>query len=286
MAVLLLISCSKNTENKAEVNLHEPWAMFTQYQWAHDGNSVSTEHFKIFSDSASMIERNKISKGLELILDGLTKKLEINSSSAEWYPNKENPFTIYLNRTHEEVPFAHAFPRGMIIVSPDAEFFQVTKKGQYGKIIAHELTHSIDLAITMDSPSQPPTWFREGLAQLCSGLSGENELLTIADLNQSIINLGLDKNKWTPLSIRKYTDYPGNLIHNKQEGLYYPLFELAVKYLFSKENTGKNLANLIPFLESLSVFNSFNEEFKNTFGFSLEKYEEEFYSIIEEWLGK
>jgi hypothetical protein len=268
---------------KPDLELLGSWSIYTPYDWNHDGKPVKTKHFTIYSDNAATIEREKISRGLEIFLQELNQLLNINENDAKWYPTQTNPFTVFLNKSHPEVPFGFAYPRGMIIVSPDAKFFRNLYPGYYGKFVTHELIHAIDMAITSDVPVPPPVWFREGFAQLCSGLSVNNKIQTIDQLNNTLEKLNLNKKDWTPLSIQQYLDYPKTVIVDKQEGIYYPLFELAVEYLFTETQTGNNITDIIGFLERLSITNTFHEEFERMFGFTMETYEKEFYIKISEW---
>jgi hypothetical protein len=283
-SLMFLCACSNSNNVQQVGGPSGPWAIHTPYSWAHDGNPVNTTHFTIYSDSASYNEREKISRGLEKFLQNLNELLDINEEEAQWYPSKDDPFTIFLNKTHLEVPFGFAYSRGMIVVSPDSKFFFNPVPGHYGKLVTHELVHAIDMAITADALVRPPVWFREGFAQLCSGLSGDNEINNIEDLEIIIKELNINKKEWTPLSIQLYPDYPKSVIKDKQEGVYYPLFELAVKYLTTEQNTGKNITDLIGFLERISITNTFGEEFNRTFGFSVDTFNDEFYIRITDWL--
>ncbi|MGB2960000.1 MAG: hypothetical protein WBD30_14015, partial [Bacteroidota bacterium] len=100
--------------------------------WSHDGQPLVTPHFVIYSDAASEVEREKLALGAEIFFAELTRLLRIDSTRSEWWPDTTNPFAVYLNRTHPEVPGGYAFPGGMILVSPDAPFFAHGTPGAYG----------------------------------------------------------------------------------------------------------------------------------------------------------
>jgi hypothetical protein len=270
----------KNKQDRKETGL---WTKKTPFDWTHDGDPLITPHFIIYSDKASWQEREKLSRGLEIFLKELTDFLEINPDSASWYPNELRRIVVYLNKTHPEVKGGYAFHGGMILISPDSKFFYNPHPGQYGQTVKHELTHVIDLAVTTEFAIQPPHWFREGFAMVCSG-PRYNDIQSSHQLLQLISELGHDPNKWTPLSIYRYQDFPEKILIERKEDLYYPLFELAVRYLTDEYNTGCHPGSVLEICEQMALLIPFEIAFQEKFRISMEEFDTNFYDLIKEWL--
>jgi len=266
-----------------EVLQSAPWVEHSGFDWSHDGQLIVTPHFVIYSDAASEEERRKLALGLEIFLARLTGLLRIDSTHSAWWPDTSSRFAVYLNRTHPEVPGGYAFHGGMILVSPDAPFFAHSGPGGYGRLVTHELVHVVTLALGHNPFNEPPVWFREGFAEYCSG-PRSSDIETVAALDSLVAELGHDPLTWTPLQIKTVRDYPEEVLNHRQEGRYYPLFELAVRYLAEARTPQKSPSDLLRVFESMGVGERFSSSLAPAVGLSAIEFEEDFYRLTRAWL--
>jgi hypothetical protein len=284
VVLVAAFSCQEREEPQRDTQT-APWVERSGFDWSHDGQPLVTPHFVIYSDAASEVERKKLALGVELFLARLTALLNIDSTRSDWWPDTSSRFSVYLNRTHPEVPGGYAFPGGMILVSPDASFFAHVRPGAYGKLVTHELVHVITLAIGYNPVNQPPIWFREGFAEYCSG-PRSSDIRTVARLDSLVGDLGHDPQKWNPLQIKTVGDYPEEIMRERYEGRYYPLFEVAVRYLVETRTPQGSPSGLLGVFERMGVGERFSTSLAATVGLSGAEFEQDFFSLTRAWLAE
>jgi hypothetical protein len=284
LVMLLVVVACQERDGAREGASPAPWVERSGFDWSHDGHPLFTPHFIIYSDDASEEERRKLALGMEIFLARLTTKLKIDSTRSAWWPDSSNRFAVYLNRTHAEVPGGYAFPGGMILVSPDATFFAHGRPGAYGKLVTHELVHVITLAIGHNPANEPPIWFREGFAEYCSG-PRTSDIRTVAALNSLVAELGHDREQWNPLQITAVGDYPEEILRKRYEGKYYPLFEMAVRYLVESRTPRGTPADLVGMFGSMGQGERFSPCLAAATGISADEFGEDFYSLMRTWLA-
>jgi len=262
-----------------------PWVERSGFDWSHDGQPLVTPHFVIYSDAASEAERRKLALGVEISLARLTSLLRIDSTRSEWWPDATNPFAVYLNHSHPEVPGGYAFPGGMILVSPDASFFGHGRPGAYGKLVTHELVHVLTLALGYNPANEPPVWFREGFAEYCSG-QRISDINTVTALDSLVAKLGHDPQQWSPVQISTVGDYPEVILRERHEGRYYPLFEVAVRYLVVARTSQRSPSDLLGVFEHMGTGERFSASLAATVGLSAGEFEQNFFSLMRVWLAE
>jgi hypothetical protein len=281
--VTLFVACQER-DGSQEDTLPTPWVERSGFDWSHDGEPLVTPHFVIYSDDASKEERRKLALGVEIFLERLTTLLMIDSTSSRWWPDSSNRIAVYLNRTHPEVRGGYAFPGGMILVSPDAPFFGHGRQGAYGRLVTHELVHVVTLAIGHNPANEPPIWFREGFAEYCSGPRAR-DIRTVGSLDALVAELGHDPVRWSPLQITAVGDYPEEILSERLEGKYYPLFEMAVRYLIEMRTPRATPADLLDVYESMGRGERFSPCLAAATGLSVEEFEGRFYTLTRAWLA-
>jgi hypothetical protein len=173
----------------------------------------------------------------------------------------------------------------MILVSPDAPFFAHGRPGVYGKLVTHELVHVITLAIGHNPANEPPIWFREGFAEYCSG-PRTSDIRTVAALDSLVAELGHDPEQWNPLQIWAVRDYPEEILRERREGEYYPLFEMAVRYLVERRTPRKTPAGLLGVFKRMGRGERFSPCLAAATGLSADQFGEDFYSLMRTWLAR
>ncbi|MFX0203672.1 MAG: hypothetical protein ACFFCW_46840, partial [Candidatus Hodarchaeota archaeon] len=80
-----------------------------------------------------------------------------------------------------------------------------------------------------------------------------------------------------PISIHRFGDYPVSL---NKIGEYYPMFELAVRYLLDEKGHRKTVSDVKLLYDALKKGESFSEAFESNMGINLAYYEDHFFELI------
>jgi hypothetical protein len=83
-----------------------------------------------------------------------------------------------------------------------------------------------------------------------------------------------------PVKIHAWYDFPSQVQQEKSQGLWYPIFELAVRYILDNKGYGKSMTDIKNLFLDLRSTNSFSLSFERMTGTSLENFENNFFNLI------
>ena len=241
----------------------------------HDNRIYESTNFLIFSDASSDDVKKKISKMAETSFKELKQAFNISSSAELGIIDQQSKIKIYANRnrTNDQQFFACGF----IIYSLDSP--RTVPELNYYRLVKHELMHVFQhlLGLGLDGYDDwPEVWFSEGMAEfMCGGVFS-----TITTHDQ-VNNWLAAEDHINPINISRFQDYPVSLIRIAE---YYPMFELAVRYLLDEKGQGKTLSDVKLLYEALKNGDSFNDAFESNMGISLDYYKLHFFELIREFL--
>jgi hypothetical protein len=247
----------------------------TEHTLQHDNRIYESANFLIFSDASSDEVKKKISRIAEKSLVELKLAFSISSSEELGIVNRESKVKIFANRYQNYSQIY--FPCGLIIYSIDSP--QNAFGENYNRLVKHELMHVFQhlLGLGLDGYDYwPEVWLCEGIAEYMAG----GVLGTINNINQ-VNEWFAEENHINPISIHKFNDYPGP--YNRR-GEYYPMFELAVRYLLDERGQGKTLLDVKNIYEDLKNSIPFDDAFESNMKMSITYYESHFYELISEYL--
>jgi hypothetical protein len=243
----------------------------TERTLPHDNRIYESANFLIFSDEV----KKEISGMAEESLQELKLSFGISGSEELGIVNRESKVKIFANRYHNYTQMY--FPFGFIIYSIDSP--QNVYGENYNRLVKHELMHVFQHLLGLGLNGYefwPEVWFNEGIAEYMAG----GVLGTINNINQ-VNEWFADEAHINPISIHNFDDYAGP--YNRR-GEYYPMFELAVRYLLDERGQGKTLLDVKNIYEALKDSIYFNDAFESNMGMSIAYYESHFYELISGYL--
>jgi hypothetical protein len=247
----------------------------TEHTLPHDNRIYESANFLIFSDASSDIVKRTMSRMAETSLVELKQAFNISSSAELGIVDQKSKIKIYANRYQNYTQRFFAF--GFIIYSIDSPNNAFGEN--YNRLVKHELMHVFQhlLGLGLNGYDDwPEVWFTEGIAEFMVG----GVFTTFTNLNQ--VNEWLaGENHINPISIHLFNDYP---VPFNRIGEYYPMFELAVRYLLDEKGQGKTFSDLKNFYEALKNGDSFNDAFESYMDISVAYYELHFFDLITGYL--
>jgi hypothetical protein len=140
------------------------------------------------------------------------------------------------------------------------------------------MMHEIEYLLEARPPSlMTDVWFREGLADY---YAGNNVINDVEELNAWLITRISLPGGGNPIKIHSWNDFPLQVQQTKSECLWYPMFELAVKYILDKKGYGKSMTDIKKLFLDLRSTNSFSLSFERMTGTTLENFENDFFNRI------
>lgn len=253
----------------------------------HDDRILETPHFLVFSDGSSDDAKIIFAAMAEESLHEIralfsipeTDDLGIDPS------NEATKITIYSNKTLQHEQKAYAFRYGFIAWGVDAG---VTSLVRLRQAVKHELMHVFRMLLDGRwSVSQGSgymwyldSWMEEGLAEHVAGGSWY-PIRTEEDLNE----WRAQDDHLNPTTIRDWGFFPPSVIERSNGWEYYPMFDLAVRYLLDEDGLGKDYPDLLAmFLEMELSGAGFFYAFEKHLGISVQDYESSFYDRMEDYL--
>jgi hypothetical protein len=253
------------------------WTAHTPYQWTHDGKPLIGVNCIVYSDAAKDESKLFIREKAENSFRELKELLQINNNDILIFPPGTDKIDFYANRFNLEYQGGFAYYGGALVISPDSPMYRPLE-GWCANQVKHEMMHEIEYLLEARPPSlRTDVWFREGLADYYAG----NSIITDVDkLNawlSSRINLPGAGN---PVRIHTWNDLPSQVQQEKSLGSWYPMFELAVRYILDNKGYGKTMPDIKKLFLDLRSTNSFSLSFECMTGTTLENYENNFFNLI------
>jgi hypothetical protein len=298
-ALLLFPSCQGDKTDPVSAGFHrgselEPavcpagqWDIDTRgtYPYPHDCHPFTGEHFTIYSDGSSGLAKQQLAELMEPIFDELVTEFEIEDIEDELYFTGDYTYYVYANKHHDEI-LAVAYPNGFFIGAIDCVTipgYYVDNPWWYRCVAQHELTHVFQFGLTgcrsiRSCPRWLDVWFREGQAVHMSGAGPEIRITTLNDFYR----WWEDETHLNPISIHRWTDFPD--FDRSQE--YYPMFGLAYAYLVDPvHGHGATIADMRDLFHLMKERQLFEDAFWEALSISLSSFEDDFYDLMEEYLG-
>jgi hypothetical protein len=287
-ACLFFMSCQSKTEDGEEDQRHCPagqWAQDTSnwYSYEHDCEPFYEEHFTVYSDGSTISAKRQLSQLAEGIFNELLEELHIGDIAAELQFTSGYTYYIYAEKYLKEIK-SMGYRNGFFVPAFDC----VTLPGisndlaEYRYVVKHEMIHTLQFTLsncpgTDYCPFWLDIWFREGQATV---LSGHLHIMisTLAAFREWISSTGHSN----PISIHRWQDFP----NPDKISEYYPVFALAYQYLVDPQHgrgaTIEDIRNLFRFLKNGEKFDA---AFAKVFQMTLASYEENFQTLMEEYLS-
>ncbi|UCH98521.1 MAG: hypothetical protein JSV88_17190 [Candidatus Aminicenantes bacterium] len=288
-----LTSCTPKSQEETPVNGFyacdaEQWAFDTQYRYTygHDCKPFYSNHFTIYSDGSSPEAKQQQAQMAEEIFSELVQIFQIQDITEELQFTNGYTYYIYAQKHLDNIK-SMAYRNGFFIPAIDC----VTLPGIYTNnpwgyriTTKHEMIHVFQFTLT-DCPTNNGCtywlhmWFYEGQAIGMSDPRDRARVNTLAEYNQWIS----DPDHGNPISIRRWSDFPDQDLFSE----YCPMFCLAYEYLVDQEyGHGATIGHIRTLFQLKKDGDRFEEAFEKVMNMSIPYYEENFYTLIEEYLEK
>jgi hypothetical protein len=293
-ALVLFPSCADKKANpvrakpEPEICPAEQWDADTggYYAYTHDCEPFVGEHFAIYSDGSSDQAKQQLAGLVEGIFNQLVPEFLIEDIEEELDFTEDYTYYVYADKHHDPIR-AMGYRNGFFIGAIDCATvpnYYTRDPWWYGCIIKHELTHVFQFTLTgcpsnAACPYWLSVWFREGQAVYMSGGGPGIRIATLSEFYQ----WWEDETHVNPISIHRWTDFPDP----DRGGEYYPMFGLAYAYLVdTAHGRGATIADMRNMFQLMKDGQGFMEAFEHALGMSVAFYQEDFYTLLEEYLGK
>jgi len=281
-SLFILMNCSSNNpfDGSGEWTSDIPFILnHVNQKIPHDNRIYETKHVLVFSDAGDDAVKRDFAKKAEKALEEVLQAFHISSPADIGIFNQDSKITVYTmkNGTHSQM----AFPYGYLLHGLDShEFYNWPKNMQprFYKQMKHETVHVVQFLLGVmpnsDRAKEPHRWFNEGIAEYISG----GFFIPIQTREQYELWISRYPNV-NPISIHQWSDLP---IPAGRVGEFYPMFGLAVKYLFDRNGLGRSPENVKNMFVELSEGNiTFAVAFEKYMGISLYEYKETFFNRME-----
>lgn len=282
---ILMVMASSGCQidsNSSSTNQTEKgsWAIYTPFDWTHDGKPCQSIYCSIFSDAASDKMKKQVGEIADESFNKILQLFNFHNISDFIYPPGYSKIDIYINRNHSE-NINWAYWGGFIFTIRSSDICGHWL--DYTEYTAsHELMHEFEFLIEGREVLSTDVWFKEGIAVHVGYLRNTvfkiiknlNELETWISKNQNVPGQG------NPIKIRQNSDFPdGADIHQ-----YYRFFELAMRYLIDEDGYGQSFQDVLKLIYDLRQGLLFPVSFENHFGISVIDFENEFFDRMRAYL--
>jgi hypothetical protein len=281
--ISLLCSACGSEQTIAPVGSCPPgqWAPDTDNyrSWRHDCEPYAGVHFTVYSDGSGVEAKAALAELAEGVFSELSQEFQIESD-ADLAFTPGYTYYIFAYR-HISAP-SEAYRNGFFVPALDRGPSGLYERDpvRYRRVVKHELVHVFQFTLT-DCPKNSAcpywldVWFREGQAVL---VGGDFAIPTLQEYQEWVS----DPTKINPLQIRRSNDFPDP----NRGGAYYPLFGLAVAYLMDgARGHGATVRDCRNLFQYMSDGDPFDVAFEKAFGISIAYLRENFFEIMEEYLG-
>ncbi|MCP4726133.1 MAG: hypothetical protein GY863_13905, partial [bacterium] len=242
----------------------------------HDDRIYESDNFLTFSDASSDAVKREYSKMAEESLAEIMTAFGFEGTSELGITGRETKITIFSNRFLDQNQ--EAFSYGFILYSLDSPQYYARseeRKQRYRNVVKHETRHIFDfLYFGLNGNSAIallPVWFIEGSAEYISE-GGSIPIETTEELDFLILDM---QSYSHPLDIISYDD----LLAIQSFVRFYPVFNLAVRYLLDEEGLGRSYQDIISMYDDIIINHDFNSAFEQHMGISVEYYRENFFDL-------
>ncbi|MFC1563541.1 putative Ig domain-containing protein [candidate division KSB1 bacterium] len=269
-----------------KVNLRQvpggSWVGHFPHNWSHDGHPFIGVNCDVYSDASSDEVKQIILEKAEYAYSDLLQLLDISDPAIFIFPDGRTKIDIYANRFNTEYYGGFAYHGGAIVLSPDHPNYQ-PNAGWCVNEVEHEMMHVIETLIEGSGHLMCDVWLREGIAD---HYAGNTLITTVQEMNVWLASRLSMAGGGNPVKIHLWSDFPSEVEVSNTQGLWYPMFELATRYLLDDNGLGNTYMDIKNIFWDTSRNNiSFSEAFETHMGISLQYYEDNFFNIISEYLN-
>lgn len=246
-------------------------------QWTHDNRVLETDHFLVFSDSSSDEAKIRFGEACEASLVWIMEFWRINESSELGILGRDSKLNVYSTRSRG-MRSEEAFENGFVMYGFDSGvYLNMSREQQENRhrVFTHECTHVTQFLLGGDY-RWVHTWMTEGLAEYVSG-----GVFAPVDTVEALDSWLAEENHGNPVSIDRFEEIP--LPYN-QSWQYYPMFHLAFRYLLDPGGLNRTPQDIRYLFRLLQERESFPDAFEAAMGISLTWYEENFFTLIRDFL--
>lgn len=252
---------------------------------------MATEHFTVYSGFSSQTERKYVADALEGHFADYRTRFDIQSLEEldGWTERTTIPVLTLRYQGTDVLWTGQSYRYGLIVHAPDSPRYarEGYTRALYDQLLRHELMHVLEYYLvgqrgTYESVQK---WFHEGIATVMGG-TPPSAIRSTATLHQWQQDMHAYPGMGNPIAIRTGADYPSAIQNDAvQLGRYYMAFELAVRYLLDPIGAGKTPADVKAMYLDIRNGMSFDDAFQAHMGLSVESYETDFFSLMEQYLG-
>ena len=282
LLIVLFNGCNSDSKHSTVPDIETgSWAIYTPYDWSHDGKPFHSVYCTIYSDAASDFMKQQMGDIADESFSFIMQLFNFHDLSAFIYPPGFSKIDIYMNINHTE-NINWAYWAGFIITIRSTEINEQWR--DYTVYTAtHELIHQLEFLIEGSEELGSDFWFREGVAvhvgclrsTAFNKIESVNELNAWIDENQNIPGQG------NPITIHQYSDFPeGADMHQ-----YYRLFELAIRYILDERGCGQSFHDIMKLFFDLRQETSFIDALENHLEIDLVDYEKTFFDRMRQYLN-
>lgn len=277
-SVLLMISISRCTKGPTE---NEPiqiedgsWTIYSPYDWSHDGQPYTSEHFIVYSDGAGTQLKREAGEFCDTKFIEILDMFDFDNHADFLLPPENEKINLYINQNHPR-SIAAAFWGTIIITIRNDDDFNPTR---YDYLFKHELTHEFEFLIEGMVNLGTDVWFREGIAIYGGG--GMNYITDTTGLDDWITMNSHYPNRGNPITIHSWDDFP----EDSDITGYYTVFDVVMKYILDSDGLGRTLGDVLTLFYDIRNGIPFPTTFQTNFGISLEELETDIFDRLRDYL--
>lgn len=281
LVCVFAVSCNSGTDSLPPQTEKGSWAIYTPYDWTHDGEPFESVWCTIYSDSAGPEMKQQLGKIADEAFIHILQLFNFENTDDFLYPPGYSKIEVYLNIDHDEsINWAYWGGFIMTIRSSSINGYWL----DYTLYTAtHELTHVFEFLIEGRDSLASDFWFKEGIAVHVGCMrSTIYKTITTLDELENWLSQNLDvPGQGNPVYIHHYDDLPEGANLDQ----YYRFFELATRYLFDPKGMDRSYPVVTNLFFDLRQEISFSDFFKIHFGIGLGDYEGQFYNRMITYLS-
>jgi hypothetical protein len=257
-------------------NMLNSGSWYARQAWPHDGQPVTTEHFRVYSDAAPIARRQEAADIAESLWLDLLDEFGVTEADLV-FPEGQDRVDIYLYQHYAPERWGmRAYWGGFIAWSLD-HAIRKNDPVEWTAIVEHELVHVIETLLKgRDSTIEPmvETWFSEGLGEAVPGGTSGGPILGRDQLGHL-----LDRyDGQNPIALKRDSMY------DAVDEFHYPMFQLSVDWLLAPDGGGRDLEDVRDVFFDMRDGATFEEAFAVQMGTTVDTYEAEFFDLVTPWL--